>query len=116
MTHPRGGPSQSLFEKAEGMLQVEASDVSSPDEVEIGLPLTVPPQPQNARLASPLATGQPLDLYQHKRPDHDGKRSAATTAFVHPDLGMYLRPAAHRSVSRRPRMRILWRALARCSD
>jgi hypothetical protein len=55
----------------------------------------MPPQPQNARLASPLAAGQSLDLYQHKRPDHDGQRPAATTAFMRPDLGMQVRPGAH---------------------
>src|SRR5215210_4288492 len=62
----------------------------------------MPPQPQNPRLSSPpLAAGQPLDLYQHGRPDHDGQRPAATTAFVRPDLRMQVRPGpyARRSVA-----------------
>src|SRR5215212_1948065 len=77
------------------MLQVEASHVSSPDELEVRFSLTMPPQPQNARLAPPLAPGQSLELYQHDRPDHDGQRSAATTAFMRPDLRMHLRPGTH---------------------
>src|SRR5215208_7228091 len=95
MTHPRRCPSQSLFEKAEGMLQVEAPHISSPDEVEIGLSLTMPPQPQHARLSPPLAARQPLHLYQHKRPNHDGQRPTAATPFVRSDLRMQVRPGAH---------------------
>jgi hypothetical protein len=70
------------------MLQVETPGVRPPEEIEIGFSLTMPPQPQNPRFSPPLAAGQPLDLYQHKRPDHDGQRPAATTAFVRPDLRM----------------------------
>jgi hypothetical protein len=70
------------------MLQVEVPNVRLPEETEIGFSSTMPPQPQNPRFSSPLAVGQPLDLYQHERPDHDGQRSAATTAFVRPHLRM----------------------------
>src|SRR3712207_9176126 len=84
MTHPRGGPTQSLFEGAEGVLQVEAPDVRPPEETEIGFSLTMPPQPHNLRFSPPLGAGQPLDLYQNQRASHDGQRPAATTAFVCP--------------------------------
>jgi len=70
------------------MLQVKAPDVGPPEQTEIGFSLTMPPQPQNPRFSPPLAAGQPLDLYQHKRPDHDGQRPAATTAFVGLDFGV----------------------------
>ena len=70
------------------MLQVEAPDVRPPEQTEIGFSLTMPPQPHNLRFSPPLGAGQPLDLYQNQRPDHDGQRPAATTAFVCPDLGM----------------------------
>src|SRR5215217_4973800 len=108
MTHSRRCPSQGLFEKAEGMLQVEAPHISSPDEVEIGLSLTMPPQPQHARLSPPLAARQPLHLYQHKRPNHDGQRPTAATPFVRSDLRMQVRPGAHahRSVASVPHTRI----------
>ena len=59
VAHPRRSPSHALLEEAEGVLQIEAPDVSAPDEIEVRRhPLrAVPPQPQNARLASPLAAG-----------------------------------------------------------
>jgi hypothetical protein len=62
--YPRCAPSQSLFEKAEGMLQVEAPDVGPPDEFQVRyLPFgTRPPKPQHARLAPPLPAWQPLYL------------------------------------------------------
>jgi hypothetical protein len=48
ITHPRCGPPQSLFEEAEGVLQVEAPHVRAPEEIEVRRrPLRpVPPQPQ----------------------------------------------------------------------
>src|SRR5215208_6068462 len=63
--YPRCGPSQSLFEKAEGMLQVEAPDVRAPEQIEIGFSLTMPPQPELFGLSAPLAARQPLYLHQH---------------------------------------------------
>lgn len=37
----------------------------------------MPPQPQHARLATPLAARQSFDLYQDERPDHYGQKPAA---------------------------------------
>ncbi len=66
VTNPRGGPPYALLEEAEGVLQIEAPDVGAPDELQVRLRSfwPVPPQPQNARLSPPLASWQPLDLYQ----------------------------------------------------
>jgi hypothetical protein len=50
MAHPRGSPPQSLFEEAEGMLQVEAPNVRPPEEIEVRLSGAGPPQPRHARL------------------------------------------------------------------
>src|SRR5215217_3826133 len=97
VAHPRRRPSHALLQEAEGVLQIEAPDVSAPEQIEVRRhPLrAVPPQPQNARLASPLAAGQPLYLHQNERTDHDGQQSAATLSFVVLDLRVQLREGAH---------------------
>ena len=70
------------------MLQIETPDVRSPEQIEVRLTFAVPPQPQNPRLAPPLATGQTLDLHQDERTDHDGQGSATASLLVVPDFGM----------------------------
>src|SRR5215218_7778158 len=59
VANPRRRPSHALLEEAEGVLQVEAPYVRAPDEIQIRCrPLrTVPPQPQDPRLAPPLVSG-----------------------------------------------------------
>src|SRR5215208_6266455 len=100
VAHPRRRPSHALLQEAEGVLQIEAPDVSAPEQIEVRRhPLrAVPPQPQNTRLASPLAAGQPLYLHQDERTDHDGQQSAATLSFVVLDLRVQLREGAHAAV------------------
>ena len=74
------------------MLQIEAPDVGAPDELQVRLRSfwPVPPQPQNARLSPPLASWQPLDLYQHERPDHDWQGTAAAPPLLVLDLRVHL--------------------------
>ena len=90
VAHPRRRPSHALLEEAEGVLQIETPHIRAPDEIQIRpRPLrTVPPQPQDPRLAPTLAAGQPLDLYQDERPDHDGQGPAAAPLLVVLDLRM----------------------------
>jgi hypothetical protein len=54
MPEARSGPSQSLFEEPNGMLQIKAPDVGSPQKLEIRFSGTIPPQPQLLGLAAPL--------------------------------------------------------------
>ena len=97
MAHAGGRPSERLLEEAEGMLQIEAPGVGEPEEFQIGVgPLgAVPPQPQDARRAPPLAAGQPLDLHQHQRPDDDRGGTTAAASFVRLHFWWILRPGAH---------------------
>src|SRR4029453_19229794 len=59
----RGGPAEGLFREPEGVLDVEPADGGAPDPVEVqaGLVVAVPPQPQGFRLTI-TASGQPRDL------------------------------------------------------
>src|SRR5215211_6098531 len=43
MAYPRGGPSQCLFEKAEGVFQIEPTHICSPEKLEIRLSGSRPP-------------------------------------------------------------------------
>src|SRR5215203_1412848 len=79
------------------MLQVEASYVGTPEELQIRIhPLRpAPPQPKHARLSAPLAARQSFDLYQDERPDRYGQEPSATLSFVVLDLRVQLRPRPH---------------------
>src|SRR5215208_4209079 len=55
----------------------------------------MPPQPQNPRLAPPLASGQTLDLDQDERAYHDGQGSPSTLSCVVVDLRVHLGPRLH---------------------
>src|SRR4051812_47504334 len=95
MAHSWGGPPQTLFEKAEGMLQIEAPHIRSPKQVELWLSSTVPPQPQLLGLSTPLAVWQAPYLHQNQRTSNYG---AGTTGSAHGmilDFGMQPRPSAH---------------------
>lgn len=97
VAHAGGVPSEGLLEEAEGVLQVKASDVSFPEQAEIRSHSlwAGPPQPQLLRLAPPLTSGQPFDLHQNERTNHDRQGSAAAPAFVRPDFGVHLLPSSH---------------------
>src|SRR5215211_147910 len=103
VAHARGGPSERLLEKPEGVLQVEAPYVGAPEEIEVRRCTLrpVPPQPQNPWLAPPLASRQPLDLHKDERPDHDWQGTTAAPPLMVLDLGVHLCPRshAHRSVT-----------------
>ena len=83
------------------MLQIETPHIRAPDEIQIRRrPFRpVPPQPQNARFASPLASRQPLDLDQNERADHDGQESSSAPPLVVLDLRVQLGPRSHAHVS-----------------
>src|SRR5215217_5690544 len=67
VANPGRGPSHALLEEAERVFEVEAPDVGAPEEIELRRrPLrTVPPKPQDSRLAPPFAPRQTLDLHQN---------------------------------------------------
>jgi hypothetical protein len=95
MAHSWGGPPQTLFEKAEGMLQIEAPHVRPPEQVQLRLSRTVPPQPQLLGLSTPLAAWQAAYLHQHKRAPNDGARAAGSACGMILDFGVQPRPSAH---------------------
>ena len=96
VAHPWARPPERLLEKAEGVLQVEAPDVGAPEELQVRRHLLrpVPPQPQNARLAPPLAAGQSRNLHEHERPDHDRQGASASPPLLRRDLRMQSGPCA----------------------
>src|SRR3954463_13565092 len=77
-------------------LQVETPGVGAPQQTQVRCLSfrTMPPQPQDARLAPPLAARQPLHLYQNQRSAYYGQRPAAAPSFVRPDLRMQLCPGS----------------------
>lgn len=93
-------PPHGLLEEAEGVLQIETPHIRAPNQIQIRRrPLRpVSPQPQNLWLPPTLAAGQPLDLDQDERADHDGQEGSPTApSLVVPNLRVQLgpRPNAH---------------------
>src|SRR5215217_1733278 len=82
------------------MSRFETPDVGSPEEVEVWLSHTVPPQPQHARLSS--GPRKAWNFNQNQRAPHDGRRSTSATILVELHFGMQVRPGAYlyRAVSR----------------
>src|SRR5919107_3137252 len=94
VANPRRRPSHALLEEAQGVLQIETPDIRAPEEIQVRpRPLRpVPPQPQDPWLPPPFAAGQPLDLDQDERADHDGQGSPSASSLVVLDLRVHLRP------------------------
>jgi hypothetical protein len=63
MADLRRSPAESLLQEAESVLQIEPATVRAPQEIEIRLSGTIPPQPELARLTG--LSGQALYLYEH---------------------------------------------------
>src|SRR5215216_4051029 len=77
------------------MFQIEAAYIGTPQQIQVRLSLSVPPQPEPFGLAPALAAWQPFYLHQDHRSPHDGG-AVATISFARLSrLGVQPRPGPH---------------------
>src|SRR5215207_6022385 len=94
VSHPWRRPAETLLAEAQGVLQIEASHIGPPQDVEVQRPIrTMPPEPQLLRLARLARQAAHLD--EDNRPAHDGARLTSAAPRVGVMLGMQPRPGAH---------------------
>src|SRR5438445_12838130 len=82
--------------------------VGPPQDGQIGLARSAPPQPQ--ALGDTRLTRQALDLHQHEGAAHDGFRAVAAFGWMSVCLGVHVGPGAHPD---RAILRVLLTMLAR---
>src|SRR4051794_13568602 len=89
----RGGPVEGLLAEAVGVLQVEAVDVRSPEDGEVGRTRAAPPQPE--LLGDAGLARQPLDLDQHQGAVDDGPGTPTAPSGMVLRLRVHVGPRPH---------------------
>ena len=71
------------------MLQIEAVNVGSPEEIEVRFSGVISQQPQLLRLAAHLPARQPSKLHQHQRTHARWVAASAAGTLVQAHLGVH---------------------------
>ena len=78
MPHARRRPPKRAFAKLDRMLKIEPADIRSPQQIQVRLSLSMPPQPQLLGLPAPFTAGQPFHLHQ----DHCSLHNRCTVGTI----------------------------------
>lgn len=90
MAQSWGRPAERLLEEAEGVFEIEAAYICSPDDAQVRRIRPMPPQPEDLRVVG--LTRQAADLDQDECPRHNRCRAAGATPGMPLHLRMQSRP------------------------
>src|SRR4051812_17461697 len=94
VSDPWRRPTETLLTEAQRVLQIEASHIGPPQDIEVQRPIrTMPPEPELLWLAR--LAWQAAHFDEDNRPAHDGARLPSAATRVGMMLGMQPRPGAH---------------------